>query len=369
MTGQAPTLVATLVLFVALASAAPARQAATTAEIAARADAYFTALNASQRFNGAILLARDGKVIIKKGYGKANFEWDIPNTPSTKFRIGSITKQFTSMAIMQLEAAGRLSVDDPISKHLTDYPKPVADRVTIQHLLTHSSGIPSYTEPADYGTQMTLPFTVAQMIARFKDKPLEFEPGSRFKYDNSGYFLLGAIIEKVSGETYEAYLRDHIFGRLGMADSGYDRSNVILKNRAAGYGMRPTGLENAPYLDMGQPYAAGSLYSTVEDLLRWDQALYTTTLVPQASLDRIFKPWIAAGAMGSYGYGWGISTVKGHRAIWHNGGINGFNTYISRFPDDHAVFIWLCNVTGPTVMTLNQDVTGILFGEKIEPPR
>jgi len=354
---------------VTMVTAAPPQAAATDAEIASRADAYMSALSASGRFNGTVLLSRSGRVVLEKGYGMANFEWDVPNTPSTKFRLGSITKQFTSMAIMQLEERGLLKVHDPIGKYLTDYPKPVADRVTIHHLLTHSSGIPSYTGLSDYGPRMATKATIAEMIGRFKDLPLEFEPGSSYKYDNSGYFLLGAIIEKVSGKAYDVFLHDNIFVPLGMHDTGYDRSNVVLKNRASGYTRGPGGLENAAYLDMGQPYAAGSLYSTVDDLLIWDQALYTEKLVKAASLDQVFHPWIAAGPQGQYGYGWTLSTVRGHRNIAHGGGINGFNSYISRFPDDRAVFIWLRNVVSPAPPTLNGDLAGILFGEKIEPVR
>jgi CubicO group peptidase (beta-lactamase class C family) len=359
-------VVLTLVLlpFTTFPSAELSRQATTDAEIASRADALMNGLFTSGRFNGTVLLARNGKVVFEKGYGMANFEWDIPNAPSTKFRLGSITKQFTSMAIMQLAERGLLNVQDPIGKYLPDYPKPVADRVTIHHLLTHSSGIPSFTGLASYEPNMPMRVTVAQMIDRFKNLPLEFEPGSTFKYDNSGYFLLGAIIEKVSGKPYDVFLQENIFKPLGMRDTGYDWSNVVLKNRASGYSRGPAGLENALYLDMGQPYAAGSLYSTVDDLLIWDQALYTEKLVKTASLEQIFHGWIAAGGMGQYGYGWAMSTVKGHRNIAHGGGINGFNTYISRFPDDHAVFIWLRNVITPGSPTMNQDLAAILLGDK-----
>jgi CubicO group peptidase (beta-lactamase class C family) len=296
----------------------------------------------------------------------ANFEWDIPNGRSTKFRLGSITKQFTSMAIMQLEERGLLNVQDPIGKYLTDYPKPAADRVTIHHLLTHSSGIPSFTGLPDYGPRMSIKSSVAEMIDRFKNLPLEFEPGSSFKYDNSGYFLLGAIIEKVGGKPYDVFLQENIFKPLGMRDTGYDWTSVVLKNRASGYERGPAGLLNASYLDMSQPFAAGSLYSTVDDLLIWDQALYTERLVKAASIERLFHPWIAAGPQGHYGYGWAVSTVKGHRNIAHGGGINGFNTFISRFPDDHAVFIWLRNVITPASPTMNQDLSAILLGEKAE---
>lgn len=355
-----------LLSLTAFPSAAPPRQAATDAEMASRADAFMSGLFTSGRFNGTVLLARNGHVVFEKGYGMANFEWDIPNGRSTKFRLGSITKQFTSMAIMQLEERGLLNVQDPIGKYLTDYPKPVADRVTIHHLLTHSSGIPNFTGLPDYGSRMPIKSSVAEMIDRFKNLPLEFEPGSSFKYDNSGYFLLGAIIEKVGGKPYDVFLQENIFKPLGMRDTGYDWTSVVLKNRASGYERGPAGLLNASYLDMSQPFAAGSLYSTVDDLLIWDQALYTERLVKAASIERLFHPWIAAGPQGHYGYGWAVSTVKGHRNIAHGGGINGFNTFISRFPDDHAVFIWLRNVITPASPTMNQDLSAILLGEKAE---
>jgi len=173
----------------------------------------------------------------------------------------------------------------------------------------------------------------------------------------------------VSGKKYEDYLQENIFKPLGMNDSGYDRPQTVLKNRAEGYRLSSSGLSHDAYLDMGQPYAAGSLYSTVEDLFVWDQALYTEKLVKKASLDRIYKEWIPAGPVGTYGYGWAISTMKGHANVAHGGGINGFNTYISRFPQDHAMFVWLRNVLAPGTPSLNQDLTGILFGEAIDPPR
>lgn len=342
-------------------------------DITTRTDAYVSAAVKSHRFNGTVLLAKDGKVIFKKGYGMADFEWDIANTPATKFRLGSITKQFTAMCIMQLQERGLLNVDDSIGKYLTDYPKPVADKVTIHHLLTHSSGIPSYTDdPTFFKEKSILPLTVKQMIDSFKDKPLKFDPGTKFEYDNSGYFLLGAIIEKVSGKTYEAYLQENIFKPLGMKDSGYDRPGPILKYRASGYQPdkdAPTGLVNSPYLDMGLPYAAGSLYSTVEDLFLWDQALYTEKLVKKSSLDRLFKGQIDAPGMGKYAYGWGVAEVKGHKNVAHGGGINGFATYISRFPEDHAVFIYLRNLTTPLPPKFNDDLTSLLFGEAMEPAK
>lgn len=337
-------------------------------EIAARADAYFTALLQARRFNGTVLLHRGKWTILKKGYGMANFEWDNPNTPATKFRLGSLTQQFTAVAIMQLEEQGKLKVDDPIGMYLADYPKPAADQVTIHHLLTHTSGIPSYTDDPDYRKSMANHFTVREMIARFKDKPLEFPPGSQFKYSLSGYFLLGAIIDKLGRGSYDHYVLVNILEAARMDDSGPNHWRPVLKYRASGYEAGEPEMRNAPYLNLDQSYAAGSLYSTVEDLYMWDQALYRNVLVGKPTLERIFKPWVSVGGSGSYGYGWAISTVKGHRNLAGAGETNGFASYISRFPDDNAMFVYLRNVAGPLPPSTNADLAGILFGEKIEPP-
>jgi CubicO group peptidase (beta-lactamase class C family) len=334
------------------------------ASTATKLDQYLSALTSAQRFSGAVLVARDGQIVLSRGYGMANYEWDVPNTPSTKFRLGSITKQFTSMAIMQLGEKGLLSVDDSITRHLADYPK-TGDRITIHHLLTHSSGIPSYTGVPEYQKNMRVAFSPAQMIDGFKDKPLEFAPGEKFKYDNSGYFLLGAIIEKVSGQPYDQYLQTHIFDPLGMKDSGYDRPQTLLKQRAAGYEWSASGLRNTEYLDMGQPFAAGSLYSTVEDLYSWDQALYTEKLVKRATLDQIFTPRIESAPGVQYAYGWSVSTVHERKMIGHGGGINGFSTFIARFPDERAVVIVLRNVLRPGGPAVQNDLAAILFGEPL----
>jgi CubicO group peptidase (beta-lactamase class C family) len=359
-------LVAVVAFVLPLHSRAQAQAAGVTdADIASGAGAYMQALADARHFNGTVLFARNGHVVFEHGYGMANFEWDIPNTPATKFRLGSVTKQFTSMAIMQLEARGLLHrgrSDGEVPHGLSKAGRRPGHDPPSAHA---HLGDPTYTGLPGFSQLMTLPLTPTALIDKFKDLPLDFAPGSQFKYDNSGYFLLGQIIEKVSGETYEAYVKKHIFEPLGMADSGYDWPKPLIKNRASGYAMTSAGVQNAPYLDMGLPYAAGSLYSTVDDLFKWDQALYTEKLLPKASLDRIFKGWVSAGSIGSYGYGWGVSEIKGHHNLAHSGGINGFSTYISRFPDDRAVFIWLVNVTGAGAPnTLNQDLAGILLGVK-----
>ncbi len=227
-------------------------------------------------FSGSVLVSRGGETLFARGYGMANIELQVPNTPRTKFRLGSITKQFTAMAIMIIAEQGKLKLDDPIGKYVDDAPK-TWKKVTLHHLLTHTSGIFDFTSDPDLEKLMSRPETLRSLIARFKDKPVNFPPGEKFAYCNSGYVLLGAVIEKVSGMSYEAFLRKSIFEPLGMKDTGYDHTETILPNRAAGYERVGDGLKNADYIHMSQPFSAGALYSTVEDLARWDRRSTTAS--------------------------------------------------------------------------------------------
>ncbi len=319
----------------------------------------------NQGFTGSALISRDGKVIFSKGYGMANREFDVPNTPQTKFRLGSITKQFTAAAIMLLEERGKLSVQDPVCKYFENCPSAWSE-VTIHHLLTHTGGVPSYTSSPDYMTKMMMPVTVASMIDRFKDKPLEFKPGEKYNYSNSGYFMLGHIIEKVSGESYESFLQKNIFDPLKLANSGYDHHETILKNRATGYSRGRNGAINSRYLDMGQPYAAGSLYSTVEDLFAWNEALFSDKLLSAKSREAMMTV-----VKNNYGYGLGVNQQSNRRVVSHGGGINGFNTSLARFPEEKVTVVVLRNADfgAPGPGRISQDLAAILFGEKYEIPR
>ena len=246
-----------------------------------------------RQFNGTALVAENGKVIHKQGYGLANMEWNIPNTPDTRFRLGSITKQFTAALTLQLIEQGKLKLDGKISDYLPDYRKDIGQKVTIHHLLTHTSGIPSYTsQPGFFENVSRNPYKVADFVTKYASGDLEFEPGSKHVYNNSGYFLLGAIIESVTGKTYEQALKENILDPAGMKNTGYDHHNPLIPKRAAGYRKTGDGYENALYLDMTIPYAAGAMYSTVEDLFLWDQALYTDKLLSAQSKELMFKPFL-----------------------------------------------------------------------------
>jgi CubicO group peptidase (beta-lactamase class C family) len=318
-------------------------------------------------FSGAVLLAKDGKPLVAKGYGFANVEWQVPNTTTTKFRIGSITKQFTSMIVMQLREQGKIKLEDSMCLYVSPCPdtwKPV----TIHHLLTHTSGIPTYTAiPAWRETNM-MPKTTDQIIAFFRDMPLQWTPGERYAYNNSGYFLLGVIIEKITGKKYEHALQEMILTPLGLADTGYDWTKTIIPKRASGYTGKGATLANVAPLDMQHPYAAGSLYSTVEDLLKWDQALYTTRLLPEAAKQIMWTPFRE-----NYAYGWNIGPPAaemfgGHRRMAHGGGINGFSAHFVRLPDPKVTVIVLGNNESASSSTVARDIMAIYYGHKYEVP-
>jgi CubicO group peptidase (beta-lactamase class C family) len=308
-------------------------------------------------------VARNGEPVVSKGYGMANIELAVPNTPQTVFRLGSVTKQFTSMAIMILQESGKLRVSEPVCQYLTDCPA-AWQPLTIRHLLTHTSGIPNYTNFPDFARAAVLPTSAADMIGMLRDKPLEFAPGEKFAYSNSGYYLLGMIIERASGKTYADFLQASIFTPLGMNRTGYDNTSSIIRNRAAGYARQAGETVNAAYMDMTIPFAAGALYSTSEDLLRWDQALYKDTLVSQKSLDEIFTP-----DKSGYAYGWSIGKRFERQVIAHGGGIYGFATEIARFPADRVTVIVLSNVEGAAAGKIANDLAAVVFGAPYEIPK
>lgn len=290
--------------------------------------------------SGYITVARDGQVIFARGYRKANREKDLGAGADTRFRIASLTKQFTATAVAQLVERGLLRFEDPIRKYLPDYP-PVGDTITIHHLLTHTSGIPEYEADETLMKARGRPHTRAEVLASFQHKPLDFKPGERFSYSNSGYVLLGLIIEKVSGQSYEDYLREHVLGPAGM------RRTTTLdtpddSDTAVGYGADARErLVPAPASDVLLAFAAGALRSTAHDLVLWDRALAGVTMVGEASKQRMFTP-----EKGDYAYGWNVSHEAGRVVLWHEGRIDGFTSYIGRAPEERLVVIALLNNEG-----------------------
>ncbi len=336
-----------------------------TQEVEPKFDEYLSALTTQGRFTGSALIAREGKVIFSKGYGRANIEWDIPNTPQTKFRLGSITKQFTAASFLLLQERGKLNIQDSVCKYVENCPS-AWNEVTIHHLLTHTGGVPSFTGFADYRKTMMIPTTMDTLVGRFKDKPLEFKPGEKMNYSNSGYVLLGHIIEKVASESYETFLQKNIFDPLKMADSGYDTHDKILKSRATGYSTRDGKTINSLPLDMTIPHAAGALYSTVEDLFKWNEALYSDKLLSAKSRELMTTP-----IKNNYAYGLVVDPKFNRKMVSHGGGINGFSTFLARFPEEKATIAVLRNADygAPGPGRIAQDLAAIHFGEKYEIPR
>lgn len=313
-------------------------------------------------FMGAVLVARDGAIVHNKAYGLANVEWDVPNTPTTKFRLGSITKQFTAASILLLEERGKLKIDAPVKTYLPD--SPVSwEKITVFNLLTHTSGIPNFTALPEYGAAKLKATGVDATIATFRDRPLDFAPGERMSYSNSGYLVLGSIIEKVAGQSYEKFVVENLFTPLGMKDSGYDSNTALIKRRASGYSRVPAGLLNATYIHMSVPHAAGALYSTTEDLLKWEQGLFGAKVVSRASLDRMTTPF-----QNNYAFGLTSTTANGRRVVAHGGGIDGFNTQMAYYPESRTVVIVLSNVAGPVPDMLGRQLAALMHGEPVTLP-
>jgi CubicO group peptidase (beta-lactamase class C family) len=314
---------------------------------------------AAADFSGAVLVARDGRVLYQHAFGYANLEWKIPNDLQTKFEIGSMTKQFTALLVLQFVNQGKIKLDGHLSDYLPYYRKDTGNRVTITQLLSHTSGVPNFIVVPGFleGTASRTKYSVKDFAQKYCSSNLEFEPGTKFNYSNSGYFLLGAVLEQVSGSSYEQLLKDHIFTPLSMNDSGYTRSETIIPHRAAGYERVGDGLQNARFYDMSIPFAAGALYSTVGDLLLWDQALYGERLIPASLRDMLFRPNLQ-----NYGFGWGIlipepgAPYAGERVLMHGGAIFGFQSVIQRIPKYRELIVLLDNTDTPHLLEIALEI-------------
>ena len=334
------------VLFATLLTA-PAVTAARAEDYAERAHALVAPYIEAGLFSGVILVARDGRPVFRQAYGLADREWEVPNTPRTHFRIGSLTKAFTAAAVLKLAEAGRLGLDDPVRRWLPTVPEAWAG-VSLRHLLQHRSGIINFTALPNYYDQIArVDHTPAQIVALTAGDPLLFPPGERFEYSNTNYVLLGMVIEAASGQSYEAYLREAILAPLGLKETGYDDLTMILPRRAAGYRRGRAQWRNAVPMAASSAYAAGALYSTVDDLLAWDEALTGPRLLSDASRAAMFDDRGTG-----YGLGWFVSRAfgkrsdntpgdktSGHRVFGHAGSIPGFLSINDVYPDDHLTVI------------------------------
>ena len=345
----------------------PTQTSALTAEF----DAYLQAHYETGRFMGTAIVSQSDETIFVNSYGMARLEHQVPNARSTKFRIGSITKQFTAAAILQLQDRGLLDVQAPVATYRPDYPN--GERITIHHLLTHTAGIPNLTSFPDYLEWMKQPTTLEDLMARFQDLPLEFEPGEQFRYSNSGYTLLTQIIEQVSGQSYADYLQTQLLAPLGLEDTGYEHPLAVIDSLASGYQFTGEGYQQAEYVNMAVPAGAGGLYSTLDDLIRWQQFLINADnrpadILSDAAIAAMKTPQISMGEDApelSYGYG---LIVGKNGFIFHGGGINGFVTYLGSLLEEKTTVAVLSNVEHADPSFMAEDLLAFLQGQPYRLP-
>ncbi|MFZ6800698.1 serine hydrolase [Undibacterium sp. Di24W] len=327
-------------------SSLSARGAATTATITQQLDQIGATYYKANQPGATVIVVKDGKTLLRKAYGIANIDRKEPLQADYVMRLGSITKQFTSVAILQLVEEGKVALNDPVTKFFPDYPAS-GKSITVEHLLTHTSGIPSYTGKPDFIATAGKDISVQEMVDSFKNDALEFEPGTAYKYNNSGYFLLGAIIEKVSGEPYAKFVEKRLFAPLGMKDTAYEGYERSKQARAAGYSQLTGEFQPSMKISMTQPYAAGALTSTVDDLAKWDAAVSAGKLLKADHWKRAFTSYkLKNGQDTNYGYGWGIGQFESQPMISHGGGIPGFSTFALSLPKDKVYVAVLTNADG-----------------------
>jgi CubicO group peptidase (beta-lactamase class C family) len=331
-------------------------------EVERRTDNYLNALVEQDRFSGAVLLARDGEIVLSKGYGLADRVSGQPNTSGTKFRIASITKQFTAVAILMLQERGKLRLQDSVCAHLAPCPERWRP-VTIHHLLTHTSGIPDHTRLPDYAAVKARRTTPAEIIDRVRDLPLAFPPGADYEYGNADYALLGAIIEQVSGEAYATFVQEHIFAASGMRDTGVAVGVRISAGSASGYRLGPEGVIPAAPVDPSVLFAAGDMYSTVRDLYLWDRALHAGRLITQASLQRLSRP-----EKDGYAYGIMVRERYGLTLLAHDGSIDGYSAYFTRIPSEDSTIIVLSNLETANTWEIADRLIPVVLYERLVLP-
>ena len=301
---------------------------------------YIDTLSKDKKFSGTILVAKKGEILTKKAVGMSNYELNVKNDLSTKFSIGNITNQFTAAAILQIEDKGFINIEDSISKYIPNYPK--GDSITLSQLLNHTSGIPNFTDFEDYNSVARLNFSLQKIIDSFKSKPLEFTPGSKYKYSDSNYILLGYIIEKVSGKKYFDYINDNILKPLKMNGTGLLENEKLIKGRASGYTLDSTGnIKNTLYQDPSRLYSSTGLYSNIEDLYLWDRSLYENKVLNKKASAK----FLAAEEGKKNNFSWELDSSAGHKVTFQDNTIKGYSGSICRFTKDDSTIIILSNIS------------------------
>lgn len=333
-------LVITLLFALSLISIVKAQDRIHTSDISRKLDSFIQMATKLSQFNGSVLVSYQGAILLDKGYGFKNAINKVPNDAQSIFQIGSITKEFTSTVILSLESQGKLSLQDKLSKYFPDVPS--SDQINIHHLLSHTSGLYNYTSDIERDDSAIVSHPVSRnlIVQHFINQPLAFKPGSTYSYCNSGYFLLGMIIEKVTGISWEENVRQLILAPLAMDHSGFDFNGLKDPEKATGYQILNEDRQQADIIwDATVSYAAGSIYSTTGDLLRWSKAIVEKRLLPSASWNTAFTPHLHG-----YGYGWEVDSLSGERYVGHGGGIPGFSSHMLVFPEKDLEIVVLSNV-------------------------
>jgi CubicO group peptidase (beta-lactamase class C family) len=356
-----------MIVFSSLASSNCAiTQSATPvpSDVISNIDQYFDGLAEKQAFSGSVLISQGEITLLSTGYGFADVENRVANSPETRFHIGSVTKQFTAMGILILQSQDKVELNEPVCNYIPNCPRSWM-KITIHQLLTHTSGLPDSWDFYTDKNKQDISYEPADIIAWFKDAPLQFKPGEKFSYSNTGYLLLGYLIEQVSGQSYEEFLHNLIFEPLEMVNTGLASEDTEL---AIGYSYNSF---EAPYVNPSLAYSAGGLFSTIEDMYRWDQSFYTEKLVPQELLDQIFTAFIPTSYLPvapsyddvSYGYGWFVGNYLGHRVAGHGGTYSGFHALIEHYSDDEISIIILSNLESSDISVTTYSAN-MIFGKE-----
>ncbi|MGG1661036.1 serine hydrolase [Brevibacillus sp. NRS-1366] len=325
-------------------------------DIPDRLEEYLAEYERSWPLSGTVLVAQHGEVLFRKAYGHANIEHRLSNSIDTKFRIWSITKSFTAMAVMMLYEQKLLHFEDRLNRFLPEWNH--LQDITLAHLLSHTSGLTNYTYLPEYNKRLNkLRLSQQDVLNLFVNNPLAFTPGTSFAYNNSGYFLLGVVIEKITGSTFENYITDHILIPLGMKNTGIDNNQKVIHNMSSAYNSSWEDFIPCEYIDMSSIFSAGSMYSTVDDLFIWDQALYSEKLVSKPTMDMALQTTCC-----NYGFGWFLDNHHNRRRIYHGGAYRGFRSEMHRYPDDQATVIMSTNYDFVPIRKLTESLTALLFG-------
>jgi len=333
-------------------------------DVSLRLDSLLQAYTTQHKFNGTVLVEKNGTVLLDKAYGYRNVANRVWHDKNSVFQIGSVTKQFTTAIILKLQEEKKLTIQDPISKYFPQYPR--GDSITIEHLMLHTSGIYNYTNDKTFmENEVSKPANREKMIAVFRDKPAAFSPGTNWQYSNSAYLLLGYIIESVTKKHYEQVVREYIFKPLKMTHSGFDFTHLESKEKSTGYfSFNERDTVTSPIVDSSVSFSAGSIYSTTGDMYRWHQALLKNVILTSAEQEKAYTP-----VKHNYGYGWGIDSLYGKRVVSHGGGIHGFTSNFSRIPADDVCIIMLCNTSSPALQNITKDIYAILYNQPYKIPQ